>query len=183
MDHDDHPRSSVTAATSEPHAEWGEHDSLASRLDLRFVVRTWTASLLVSAVFAAVVDAFVILLSDQPVAGASGTDIGLLTIVFSLSTFVGFMVAASTRLGRIAANHMENGLAIGVLHVLVGAVVLLALIALNGTADGVPDPFTGSVLDHVTRTLAVAAIAAPFALVGCLIAIGIAPNVDGDALD
>ena len=79
--------------------------------------------------------------------------------------------ALSPRLGIVSRRRLRIAV----------PVLLLALVAVSGTLDGVPDPFdSGNVLHQVARVLAPAALASPFAFAGCLLAIGVAPSSELD---
>lgn len=164
----------------EGHAEWGEHDrTILDMVDRRFVLRAWGASLVATVLLGSLVTGLVALVSEAPVAIADATvAYGSATVVFALTTFVAFAVVLAERLERVRSDVLVNGLAVGALHA-VAAMVVAAIAALAFTL-GFERP-GGTASDLAAMLLSLVAQGAPAALFGCLLAIGIAPNLPHQA--
>ncbi len=171
-----HP-TALARAADESHPEWGDHDrSVVDRIEPAFVATSWLASLAVSAVVAVFAIAVFALAADTPLLGATGTELGVATVIGALSTFIGFAATMTWRLVRVDHDRLVNSLAVGVLNIAVAAVVALTeVVVRSSTGSGIGDMFQGTDGDQLANTLAVLERTSAAALVGCLLAVGMVP--------
>ncbi|MCW2928279.1 MAG: hypothetical protein JWM86_2247 [Thermoleophilia bacterium] len=160
----------------EPHPEWGGDRNPVHGIEMGFVARSWLVCLLATAVLAALGTGFVALVSDTPLTGETNTELGVLTIVSAFATFLGFAVAMSVMLTRVAHDRLANSMAVAGLHVAVAVALFavnLLVRALTGTDAG--SVFDGPWTDEVGNAFTVLERSAVAAIGACLLAAGMVP--------
>lgn len=175
--HDSRSYSSVAAIRTEDHVVWDEPDEISlDRLELGFVAASWLIALLVTAAIFALSTFVTSLLSDTAILGAENTDLGVLTILAAMSTFIGFVTTMVVRLVRVEHDRVVNSLGVAAFHVAVALLVFLATLAAR-SAIGVSldDVFTGTVMDRLGNAFTVLERSSVAAIAACLLAIGMVP--------
>jgi hypothetical protein len=170
---DSEPTRSATAVrTDVPPTYWGDHDANPlQRLEPGWVVATWAWCMLASFGVAIVATTFAAIVADSPITGTSNNDLGLLTIVAAMSTFIGFAVVMTTRLLRVDHDRLVNSLAVAALHLAVALVLFL----LSVMIDGFGFRFESAVTDDIANAFAVLERSSVAAILACLLASGMVP--------
>jgi hypothetical protein len=168
---------SIDDVHTEDHVVWDEPDRLSlDRLELAFVVSSWAIAMVVTAVIFALSSAIVAALVDDPLFGATSTDLGVMTILAAMSTFIGFVTTMVVRLVRVDHDRVVNSLAVAGIHVLVAVMVFLgSLAARAATGSGLDDVYDGSMSDRLGNVFTVLERSSAAAIVACLLAIGMVP--------
>lgn len=170
--------SGIAAIRTEDHVVWDEPDRFAlGRLEPTFVLVSWLVALATTVVIFALSTGIVAMISDRPLTGETNTELGVLTILSAMSTFIGFVVVMTIRLVRVEHDRVVNSLAVAALHV--GIAVLLFLGALAGQAafdnTGASSIFDGSVTEQLGNVFTVLERSSVAAILACLLAIGMVP--------
>ncbi len=168
----DTARSASAVRTDPPPAYWGDHDAnVLDRLEPRWVVATWAMCVGVGLVFAALATVFATIVSEAPITGESGSNLGLLTIIAAMSTFFAFAVTLTLRLVRVDHDRLVNSLAVAFFHVVVAAVIFLLTLALEGFGVSLDD----DLVSDLANALAVFERSAVAAILGAFLAVGMVP--------
>jgi hypothetical protein len=172
------PVLSIDAVHTEDHVVWDEPDRFSlDRLEVGFVLMSWVVAMLATAAIFTVSSLIVAAVSSDPLFGETSTDLGVLTILAAMSTFIGFVTTMVVRLVRVDHDRVVNSLAVAVLHTVIAISLFLGTLAARAvTGDGiVDDAFDGSTLDRVGNLFSVLERSAAAAVVACLLAIGMVP--------
>jgi len=169
---DSSPRQSdvaLAAVAASPHPEWGDHEAhLRTRLDMGWIASTWVlcvaASLAAFAVGAFIVGSF----TDTQVTDPSSTDLGVLTIVAVMSTFMAFVGVLVARLTLVEHDRLANSFAVAALHLVVAGAVFVVTLAIEGGISGQVD----TAFSLLERSAAAAVLAS-------LLAVGMVPARGG----
>lgn len=178
MDTDSHghvPSNAQVAAAEEPPRTWGD-ERARSEVEPGFVVTTWLLCLVTSIVIAALGVGVVALASDTPLFGETNTELGVLTILAAMGTFIGFVVVMTFRLVRVEHDRLLNSMSVAALHVAFALVLFLGDLALRGIAGvDLGSVFSGSWTDELGNVFTVLERSAAAAIAACLLAVGMVP--------
>jgi hypothetical protein len=176
-EHDSRSYSSVAAIHTEDHVVWDEPDAITlDRLEVGFVAGSWLVAFVVTAVIFAISTLITAALSDAPLFGARNTDLGVLTILAAMSTFIGFVTTMVLRLVRVEHDRVVNSLAVAAMHVLLAMTVFFVTLAVRGAnMESLDTVFTGTVMDRVGNVFTVLERSSVAAIAACLLAIGMVP--------
>jgi hypothetical protein len=153
---------SIAQIRTEDHVVWNEDDrSVLARVEPRFVVVTWLESVAAALVIVGVSALIVRALSDRPLTGGTATELGVLTILAAMGTFLGFAVVLTLRLVQVSHDRLANAIAIAALHLVFAGIAAAATVTFGWSAD---------VLIVFERTAAAT-------IVGCGLAVGMVPAV------
>lgn len=158
---------SIAAVRTEDHVVWSEGDrNLLGRIEPSFVIASWALCVLAALAVAAVSGAIVALISDRNLLDGSPTELGVITILAAMGTFIGFAIVMTLRLVRVEHDRLSNALAVAALHLVVaGALALVGIFI-----DGAPDALVA-----LERSAAAAFVA-------CGLAVGMVPAMGGRPL-
>lgn len=171
-----HPDLPTDGISTEDHVVWGGRRNPISRVEWGFVVVSWLACLLLSAVIAAIGVAATAAFSETPILGETNTELGVLTVISAMSTFIGFAVMMSLRLTRVSHDRLSNSVAVAVLHIAVAATLFLAELGIRATVgESASSPFDGTWTDELGNAFTVLERSAVAALLACLLAAGMVP--------
>ena len=175
--HDSRSYSSVAAIHTEDHVVWDEPDAIdLDRLEVGFVAVSWLIAFAVTAVIFAISSLITAALSDAPLFGAENTDLGVLTILAAMSTFIGFVTTMVLRLVRVEHDRVVNSLAVAAMHVLLAMTVFFVTLAIRAAnMESLDTVFTGTVMDRVGNVFTVLERSSVAAIAACLLAIGMVP--------
>lgn len=161
----------------DPHPVWGDGDrGWVGRVEPGFVLRSWAVCLAVAVVLAVVATLIISALSSAPVLGETNTELGVLTIVSSMSTFIAFAVMMAIQLSYVAHDRLTNSLAVAALHV--GLAVLLfagEFVARSIVGESVSASFDGTWTDELGNAFTVLERSAAASVLACLLAPGMVP--------
>jgi hypothetical protein len=174
---DSEPNRSATAVrTDPPPAYWGDHDAHPlERLEPGWVVTTWALCVLMALGLATLGTLFAMAVADTPITGETNTELGVLTIVAAMSTFVGFVVVLVARLVRVDHDRLVNSLAVAALHVLVAIALFAVELALQGLGMGVGDVFDGPWTDEIGNAFTVLERSSAAVILAALLSVGMVP--------
>lgn len=178
---DNEPNRSASAVSTEPPpAYWGEHDlHVWDRLAPGWVVATWALCVVVALAFAALGTLFAAAVSDVPITGETNTELGVLTIVAAMSTFIGFVIVLTARLVRVEHDRLVNSLAVAALHVAVAIALFAIELVLQGLGMGVADVFDGPWTDEIGNAFTVLERSSAAVILAALLSVGMVPAVGG----
>lgn len=179
MEHE--PARSTTAVRDDgPPAYWGDHDAnLLDRLVPSWVGTTWLLSLALTFALAVLGTLFAAAVSDTPLTGETNTELGVLTIVAAMSTFIGFTVVLTARLVRVSHDRLVNSFAVAGLHVAVAIVLFAIELSLQGFGVGVADVFDGPGTDEVGNAFTLLERSSVAAILASLLSVGMVPARGG----
>ena len=166
----------AAAVAGSPHPEWGDHGArFSTRLAPGWIVSTWVLCLLAAAAIA-VVSAFIVdALSSTPLTGETNTELGVLTIVAVMATFVGFVGVLVARLTKVPHDRLANSLAVAALHVVVAIVLFAVELGLQAAGTGATDALDGSWTDQLGNAFNVLERSSAAAILASLLAVGMVP--------
>lgn len=166
----------VRDSATPPPTYWGDHDlSPMTRLVPSWVATTWLACLALTFAIAAIATVLVAAFSDSPLTGATNTDLGVLTIIGAMSTFIGFSTMLAARLVRVDHDRFVNSLAVAVLHVGIAVVLFAIELALHSAGMGASDLLDGNGTDEIGNAFTMLERSAAAAFVAALLATGMVP--------
>ena len=173
-------RSASAVSTEAPPAYWGDHElHVWNRLAPGWVVTTWALCIAMALGFAALGTLFALAVSDTPITGETNTELGVLTIVAAMSTFIGFVVVLVARLVRVDHDRLVNSLAVAALHVAVAVILFAIELVLQGFGLGAADVFDGPWTDEVGNAFTVLERSSAAVILAALLAVGMVPARGG----
>lgn len=170
-------RHEIDSIHTEDHVVWDEPDRIdLARLEPGFVVGSWLLGVLATVAIFALSTGVVSIVSAAPITGATNTELGVLTILSAMSTFIGFVVVMVMRLVRVDHDRVVNSLAVAALHVAVALVLFLGELVLRNTTDVAASTFlAGNRFDQLGNAFTVLERSSAAAVIACLLAIGMVP--------
>ncbi len=169
-------RSSTAIRNDPPPAYWGDHDANPlDRLEPGWVASTWALCIALTLGLGALGTLFAVAVSDTPITGQTNTELGVLTIVAAMATFIAFAVVITARLVRVPHDRLVNSLAVAALHVAVAVVLFGIELALQALGTGAADIFSGSWAEQVGNAFAVLERSSAAAILAALLAVGMVP--------
>ena len=171
---------SAAAVAPSPHPEWGDHEArVRTRLDFGWIVSTWALCVLAALAIAGVGALIVGSLSETPLTSETNTELGVLTILAAMGTFIGFVVVLVMRLTKVDHDRLSNSLAVAAFHVGVAILLFGTELALQAAGVGVADVFTGPWTDEVGNAFTVLERSAVASILAGLLAAGMVPARGG----
>lgn len=173
------PAASATAVSPDaPPVYWGDHDANPmQRLVPGWVVSTWAMCAVAALALGALFTLIVAAVSDVPITGETNTELGVLTIVAAMSTFIAFAIVLTARLVRVPHDRLVNSVAVALLHIVVAIVLFAVELALQGFGMGVGDVFDGPWTDEIGNAFTVLERSSAAAVVASLLSVGMVPAV------
>lgn len=180
MDTDPHghdPSNAQVAAAEAPPRTWGlPDDHTYQRVEPGFVLTSWLLCLLATIVVAALGVAVISLAADTPILGETNTEIGVLTIVAAMATFIGFVVTMAVRLVSVEHDRLLNSMSVAAVHVGFALVLFLGNLLLREVAGvDIGSAFTGPWTDELGNVFTVLERSSVAAIAACLLASGMVP--------
>jgi hypothetical protein len=174
-DRSDSTRTAVLPPDAQP--VWGGHDRrLREKLDLGFIASSWALCFAATLALAALVSGVFTLLSQAPLTGITGTELGVLGIIFGFSTFVAFVMVMTWRLQHVSHDRLVNSMSVAAVHT--GLALILFLGELAGRTlfgVGASETFEGGIRQQVGNVFLVLERSAAASVLACLLAVGMVP--------
>ena len=169
-------RSASAVRDDAPPEYWGDHDAnVLDRVVPRWVLATWAMCVGAGLAIALVATIFAAAVSESPLTGETNTNLGLLTIVAAMSTFIGFAVVLTMRLVKVEHDRLVNSLAVAAVHVLMTVGLFAVELILQSLGIGVSDIYDGAWTDEVGNAFTVLERSSAAAILGALLAVGMVP--------
>lgn len=179
MDHE--PARSTSAVRDDaPPEYWGDHDAnVFDRVVPGWVFATWGLCVGAGLAIATVATIFAAAVSETPLTGETNTELGLLTIVAAMSTFIAFAVVLTMRLVKVDHDRLVNSLAVAAVHVLATVGLFSVELVLQSLGIGMSDIYDGTWTDEVGNAFTVLERSSAAAILGALLAVGMVPARGG----
>lgn len=177
MDTNTRDHTASEAVADGPPRSWGDVEgSVLERIEPSFIVVSWLLCVLASIAIAVVGGLIVSMGANQSLFGETNTELGVLTILSAMGTFIGFVLVMTVRLVHVAHDRLLNSLSVAALHVGVALLLFLGNLTLRGIAGvDLGTLFAGPWTDEVGNLFEVLERSAAASIAACLLAAGLVP--------